>query len=134
MTNAPSDETRKSRPCRSTEVAMGNEPEVLFGRSINTVTKLLIDTGKACSAFHDATVRGVRAKRVAIGTATCVASRSWRMRATKQLSATPTHYREGARYRERRQGRTRRSAHVRRGAGQRRAPTGARRIYGARTL
>lgn len=32
--------------------------------SINTVAKLLDDAGEACSAFHDATVRGVTAKRV----------------------------------------------------------------------
>ncbi len=32
--------------------------------SINTVAKLLEDAGEACEAFHDATVRGVKAKRV----------------------------------------------------------------------
>jgi len=32
--------------------------------SINTVTKLLTDAGEACEAFHDATMRGVKAKRV----------------------------------------------------------------------
>jgi len=32
--------------------------------SINTVSKLLEDAGKACAAHHDATVRGVNAKRV----------------------------------------------------------------------
>ena len=32
--------------------------------SINTVTKLLIDAGNACAAYHDETVRNVRAKRV----------------------------------------------------------------------
>src|ERR1700689_4462641 len=32
--------------------------------SINTVTKLLVDAGKACDAFHDSAVRGVKAKRV----------------------------------------------------------------------
>ena len=32
--------------------------------SINTVDKLLADAGEACEAFHDATVRGVKAKRV----------------------------------------------------------------------
>lgn len=32
--------------------------------SINTVSKLLVDAGTACAAFHDATVRGVTAKRV----------------------------------------------------------------------
>jgi IS1 family transposase len=34
--------------------------------SINTVAKLLVDAGKACSAFHDAKVRGVKAKRVQV--------------------------------------------------------------------
>jgi IS1 family transposase len=34
--------------------------------SINTVTKLLIDAGKACSAFHDDKVRGVKAKRIQV--------------------------------------------------------------------
>ena len=32
--------------------------------SINTVDKLLKDAGEACEAFHEATVRGVKAKRV----------------------------------------------------------------------
>src|SRR5436305_3224698 len=34
--------------------------------SINTVSKLLIDAGKACAAFHDATVQGVKARRVQV--------------------------------------------------------------------
>jgi IS1 family transposase len=34
--------------------------------SVNTVVKLLIDAGKACSAFHDEKVRGVKAKRVQV--------------------------------------------------------------------
>lgn len=34
------------------------------GVSINTVTKLLVDAGEACEAFHDKTVRNVAAKRV----------------------------------------------------------------------
>ncbi len=32
--------------------------------SINTVSKLLVDAGKACATFHDDTVRDVKAKRV----------------------------------------------------------------------
>src|SRR5690349_15221594 len=32
--------------------------------SINTVTKLLVDAGCVCAAFHDAKVQGVKAKRV----------------------------------------------------------------------
>ena len=34
--------------------------------SINTVAKLLVDAGKACAAFHDAKVRGVKARRVQV--------------------------------------------------------------------
>src|ERR1700744_1921955 len=36
----------------------------ITGVSINTVSKLLIDAGNACAAFHDATVRNVSAKAV----------------------------------------------------------------------
>ena len=32
--------------------------------SINTVSALLVKAGKACAAYHDATVRGVRSKRI----------------------------------------------------------------------
>jgi IS1 family transposase len=34
--------------------------------SINTVSKLLADAGKFCAGFHDAKVRGVKAKRVQV--------------------------------------------------------------------
>jgi IS1 family transposase len=34
--------------------------------SINTVTKLLVDAGTACAAFHDEKVRGVKARRVQV--------------------------------------------------------------------
>lgn len=34
------------------------------GVSINTVSKLLVDAGRACAAFHDETVRKVQASRV----------------------------------------------------------------------
>lgn len=34
--------------------------------SINTVSKLLVDAGKVCSAFHDDKVRGVKSKRVQV--------------------------------------------------------------------
>lgn len=34
--------------------------------SINTVSKMLIDAGTICAAFHDANVRGVKAKRVQV--------------------------------------------------------------------
>src|SRR5258708_34390614 len=32
--------------------------------SINTVSKLLVDAGLVCAAFHDENVRGLKAKRV----------------------------------------------------------------------
>src|SRR5260221_4478379 len=34
------------------------------GVSINTVSKLLVDAGLACAAYHEEHVRGVKAKRV----------------------------------------------------------------------
>ena len=34
--------------------------------SINTVSKLLVDAGMACAAFHDEKVRGVKARRVQV--------------------------------------------------------------------
>jgi len=34
--------------------------------SINTVSKMLIDAGTVCAAFHDAKVRGVKSKRVQV--------------------------------------------------------------------
>src|ERR1700688_3343733 len=34
--------------------------------SINTVSKLLVDAGKACAAFHDEKVRGEKARRVQV--------------------------------------------------------------------
>jgi IS1 family transposase len=34
--------------------------------SINTVSKLLIDAGKACAAFHDATVQDVKSRRIQV--------------------------------------------------------------------
>ena len=36
----------------------------ITGVSINTVSKLLVDAGNACAAFHDATVRNVPAEAV----------------------------------------------------------------------
>jgi IS1 family transposase len=38
--------------------------ERITGVSINTVTKLLVDAGKACDAYHDEHVRGVKATRI----------------------------------------------------------------------
>ena len=36
----------------------------ITGVSLDTVTKLLVDAGRACQAFHDSAVQNVRAKRV----------------------------------------------------------------------
>ena len=36
----------------------------IMGVSINTVTKLLGDAGRACAAYHDKTVRNVRSARI----------------------------------------------------------------------
>jgi hypothetical protein len=36
----------------------------LTGTSKNTVIKLMIDAGKACAAYHDEHVRGVKSQRV----------------------------------------------------------------------
>lgn len=36
----------------------------VVGVSINTVTKLLVDAGRACADFHDETVRNVKASRI----------------------------------------------------------------------
>lgn len=36
----------------------------IVGVSINTVTKLLVDAGRACTAYHEAHVRNVKAKKV----------------------------------------------------------------------
>jgi IS1 family transposase len=38
----------------------------VVGVSINTVSKLLIDAGRACAAYHDETVRGVASKRIQV--------------------------------------------------------------------
>ena len=36
----------------------------ITGIAFNTVSRVLVDAGKACEAFHDETVRGVKSKRV----------------------------------------------------------------------
>lgn len=36
----------------------------IVGCSINTVTKLLVEAGEACFAYHDANVRGLQSKRI----------------------------------------------------------------------
>ena len=38
----------------------------ITGASKNTVTKLIEDVGSACAAFHDATVRGLKTKRIQV--------------------------------------------------------------------
>ena len=51
--------------------------------SINTVSKLLIDAGNACEAFHDRMVRDVKAKRVQ-------ADEIWSFNYCKQVNAPKT--------------------------------------------
>lgn len=50
--------------------------------SINTVSKLLVDAGVICAAFHDETVRGVKSKRVQ-------ADEIWSFCGAKAKRATP---------------------------------------------
>lgn len=38
----------------------------ITGASINTVTKLLVDAGEACTAYHDEHVQGVNATRIQV--------------------------------------------------------------------
>ncbi len=63
---------RLSTPQRATILKMLVEGSSLrsisrvTGASINTVTKLLVDAGRACITYHDEHVRGVRAKRVQV--------------------------------------------------------------------
>ena len=38
----------------------------ITGASINTITKLLVDAGRACAEYHDEEVRNVKAKRVQV--------------------------------------------------------------------
>ena len=38
----------------------------LTDTSINTVSKLLVDAGRFCAGFHDAKVRGVKARRIQV--------------------------------------------------------------------
>src|SRR5437588_4349279 len=45
--------------------------------SINTVSKLLVEAGKACAAFHDATVQNVKTRR-------CQVDEIWSFTAAKQ--------------------------------------------------
>ena len=49
--------------------------------SINTVAKLLVDAGLACAAFHDETVRDVKARRVQV-------DEIWSFTAAKQKNVT----------------------------------------------
>ena len=46
----------------------------MTGVSINTVSKLLVDAGKACSAYHDEAVRDVKASGYAIAAAILVST------------------------------------------------------------
>src|SRR5665213_3008586 len=53
------------------------------GVSINTVTKLLVDAGTVCAAFHDAKVCNVKAKRIQV-------DEIWSFVYSKQANATKT--------------------------------------------
>lgn len=50
--------------------------------SINTVSKLLVDAGLVCAAFHDETMRGVKSKRVQC-------DEIWAFCGAKEKRATP---------------------------------------------
>src|SRR5438876_8047225 len=52
--------------------------------SINTVSKLLVDAGLVCAAFHDENVRGVKSKRVQC-------DEIWSFVGVKEKRATPAH-------------------------------------------
>lgn len=54
------------------------------GCSINTVTKLLIDTGTACAAYQDEAIRNIKAKRVQC-------DEIWSFCHSKQKNVAPEH-------------------------------------------
>src|SRR4051812_24009588 len=56
--------------------------------SINTVSKLLVDAGLVCAAFHDETVRGVKSKRVQ-------ADEIWSFVGAKAKNVTPEQKADG---------------------------------------
>jgi IS1 family transposase len=58
--------------------------------SLNTVTKLLIDAGKACDACHDTQVRGVKARRVQCDEIWSFIGVKGKNRAASKRSADPT--------------------------------------------
>jgi IS1 family transposase len=57
--------------------------------SINTVTKLLVDTGKACQKFHDEKVIGIHSKRIQ-------ADEIWSFIYAKEKNATQEQKNDGA--------------------------------------
>lgn len=54
------------------------------GCSINTVTKLLIETGTACAAYQESAIRGIKAKRVQC-------DEIWSFCHSKQKNVAPEH-------------------------------------------
>src|SRR5439155_16215745 len=56
--------------------------------SINTVSKLLVDAGLVCAAFHDQNVRGLKSKRVQC-------DEIWAFLGAKEKHATPEQRAEG---------------------------------------
>src|SRR5579875_1922697 len=61
----------------------------MTGFSTNTVTKLLVDMGEACSAYHDAYVRGLKCKRVQC-------DEIWSFVYAKQANVTAEQMEQGA--------------------------------------
>ena len=57
--------------------------------SINTVSKLLVDAGLVCAAFHDENVRGLKSQRVQC-------DEIWSFVGAKQKNATPDRRPEGS--------------------------------------
>src|SRR5882757_10885052 len=56
--------------------------------SINTVSKLLVDAGLVCAAFHDENVRGLKSQRVQC-------DEIWSFVGAKQKNATPEQKADG---------------------------------------
>ena len=71
----PLDALRGRRPC-------GRSP-AWCDVSINTVSKMLVDAGTVCAAFHDEKVRNVKSKRVQV-------DEVWAFTATRSRRTSPT--------------------------------------------
>ena len=60
--------------------------------SFNTVAKLLVDAGRFCAGYHDAKVKGVKAKRVQV-------DEIWSFTYAKQKNVAKAKRRPGRRWR-----------------------------------